>query len=230
MTNPQDDLTRLRAAARALVDALLADRPKPIAAPLRDLLALLGESAPGKREFSVDYRCGVCKLTGLKLWRLPHGANGEALRCASCLAPSKRVGGDGKFEGSDQVEDEAGEAYWLPAVPVKDTFWGYTSVPDADVAWWKRLPTYVAPLPAWDQSDGAPDVELAETDADGCDCGICQEGRPIAEQTMSLCPTCGNKRCPKGSAHWQECSGSNEPGQAGSFYGPEEHWPKRGDE
>jgi hypothetical protein len=36
--------------------------------------------------------------------------------------------------------------------------------------------------------------------------------------TMSLCPVCGNKRCPKASNHEFECTGSNEPGQEGSVY------------
>ena len=36
---------------------------------------------------------------------------------------------------------------------------------------------------------------------------------------MILCPECGNKRCPKASDHRLDCTGSNEPGQAGSVYG-----------
>lgn len=35
---------------------------------------------------------------------------------------------------------------------------------------------------------------------------------------MILCPTCGNKRCPKATDHRLECTGSNEPGQKGSVY------------
>ena len=35
---------------------------------------------------------------------------------------------------------------------------------------------------------------------------------------MIVCPTCGNKRCPKASWHKNQCSGSNEPGQEGSIY------------
>lgn len=37
---------------------------------------------------------------------------------------------------------------------------------------------------------------------------------------MLLCPTCGNKRCPRASCHEFECTNSNEPGQFGSVYGP----------
>ena len=35
---------------------------------------------------------------------------------------------------------------------------------------------------------------------------------------MALCPTCGNKRCPKANDHRNECTRSNEPGQPGSAY------------
>jgi Zn finger protein HypA/HybF involved in hydrogenase expression len=35
---------------------------------------------------------------------------------------------------------------------------------------------------------------------------------------MTLCPNCGNKRCPKATDHRLECTGSNEPGQKGSVY------------
>ncbi len=36
---------------------------------------------------------------------------------------------------------------------------------------------------------------------------------------MYVCPTCGNKRCPKATDHRLGCTASNEPGQAGSRYG-----------
>jgi len=35
---------------------------------------------------------------------------------------------------------------------------------------------------------------------------------------MIVCPTCGNKRCPKASNHDLICTNSNEPGQPGSVY------------
>jgi len=35
---------------------------------------------------------------------------------------------------------------------------------------------------------------------------------------MRLCPTCGNKRCPKATDHKLECTNSNEPNQEGSIY------------
>lgn len=33
-----------------------------------------------------------------------------------------------------------------------------------------------------------------------------------------VCETCGNKRCPHATDRALECTGSNDPGQAGSFY------------
>lgn len=66
----------------------------------------------------------------------------------------------------------------------------------------------------------------------GYDCAVCEaEARALGhiepfERSFIVCQTCGNKRCPTASAHWLACSGSNEPGQAGSFYGPEAAWPK----
>lgn len=61
------------------------------------------------------------------------------------------------------------------------------------------------------------------------DCGKCYrcwdertQDAPIMERAMSrtmfLCPTCGNKRCPKASDHRLACTDSNEPGQKGSIY------------
>ena len=44
------------------------------------------------------------------------------------------------------------------------------------------------------------------------------EGFPVIAMRMILCPTCGNKRCPKASDHTLACTGSNEPGQIGSVY------------
>jgi hypothetical protein len=56
-----------------------------------------------------------------------------------------------------------------------------------------------------------------------CDCWRCERDRQdgmtaFLRIRMILCPTCGNKRCPKANDHRNECSGSNEPGQKGSAY------------
>ena len=45
------------------------------------------------------------------------------------------------------------------------------------------------------------------------------DGWPVTSMRMIVCPTCGNKRCPKATDHVHDCTGSNEPGQPGSIYG-----------
>lgn len=102
---------------------------------------------PPKSPFTIDYHCHKCKAKGVKLWRGVHGcedADGNELLCASCLAPDIKVSDKGKahdesigFE-TDQIRG------WLPAVPVDDTYWGYSSVPSQDVEWWVGLPTYLS--------------------------------------------------------------------------------------
>lgn len=61
----------------------------------------------------------------------------------------------------------------------------------------------------------------------GCGCYRCVaeviSARPFPENLsypFIVCATCGNKRCPRAEFHDNECSGSNEPGQAGSVRYP----------
>jgi hypothetical protein len=49
-----------------------------------------------------------------------------------------------------------------------------------------------------------------------CWCHKCNSGWLVAH--MIVCPTCGNKRCPRASDHELPCTDSNEPGQPGSVY------------
>ena len=51
-----------------------------------------------------------------------------------------------------------------------------------------------------------------------CWCLTCRPMRvdDLESIRMALCPTCGNKRCPKANNHRNQCSNSNEPGQKGS--------------
>jgi len=99
------------------------------------------EFEPPKAEHTIDYRCGKCKKGGLKLWREVH--SGKKLRCAKCLAPRQVVDDEGLVADKDLGGNKHDQVNgWLPACPVGDTFWGYSSVPSADVRWWKGLPTY----------------------------------------------------------------------------------------
>lgn len=60
----------------------------------------------------------------------------------------------------------------------------------------------------------------------GCQCRVCWDARHkdhdrsdyMFFSRMFLCETCGNKRCPHATHHIHACTGSNEPGQAGSDY------------
>jgi hypothetical protein len=55
--------------------------------------------------------------------------------------------------------------------------------------------------------------------AEKSDCRRCySEAGGTISVRMFLCPTCGNKRCPKANDHRLNCTGSNEPGQEGSDY------------
>lgn len=83
------------------------------------------------------YVCSTCGATGCRLWRLYQTfLEHQELTCFAC---------------TEKIEPPAGHAYtsdshaigWrVAAVPTEDgeTFWGYTSVPDAGVAWWHALP------------------------------------------------------------------------------------------
>lgn len=48
-----------------------------------------------------------------------------------------------------------------------------------------------------------------------CLSGVRLHGWLLRGMVMILCPTCGNKRCPKAEDHRYKCTGSNEPGQVG---------------
>ena len=74
------------------------------------------------------------------------------------------------------------------------------------------------------------DAQVIKKNADGgkVDCMNCYEclkdkkdertGLSIAFSRMILCPTCGNKRCPKATDHNLDCTHSNESGQPRSRY------------
>jgi hypothetical protein len=103
-----------------------------------------------------DYRCTSCGAHGCKLWRDSHMfADHVRMLCCDCAGKDEecdvtsidadgRLRLDPKIYGKDRRCDQIGSR--LPAVPTEDgeTFWGYTSVPDAGVRWWRALPTRVA--------------------------------------------------------------------------------------
>lgn len=100
-----------------------------------------------KRETPPDYKCDKCGATGCKLWReYQTFADSTLLLCCDCAAKDQgkdisdideRGKHGSKYGRSDQI------GCYIPAVPTEedDTFWGYTSVPQAGCDWWYGLPT-----------------------------------------------------------------------------------------
>lgn len=94
------------------------------------------------------YVCKTCGASGCKLWRAYQSFHIE-LACARCALAQQKENGPidragvrrGEFSRTDQI------GWMVPAIPVDgepDSYWGYTSVPEAPAAWWEQLPTYSA--------------------------------------------------------------------------------------
>lgn len=122
---------------------------------MKDVDCAIGAVPPG-------YHCASCGAHVVKLWRPYHGVG--PLRCVACAEQheGKRLAAGGR-EPSDQI------GWYIPAVPLEDglSFYGYTSVPDAGVAWWKALPMAL-PTPRWKFGPVHGPVEVVDpaTDAD----------------------------------------------------------------
>lgn len=94
------------------------------------------------------YACGVCGANGVKLWRQYQWfADSIRLLCAPCALVDQKAQGpvdDGGWLHDASIEqrtDQIGSL--IPAVPAPSrTYWGYTSVPQERVEWWRALPTY----------------------------------------------------------------------------------------
>jgi hypothetical protein len=95
----------------------------------------------------IDYKCSKCGAGNCKLWR-QYNTFLEHIRllCAKCVSEA---------HGKDYVIDSDGYVFdedihqrtrvlgsLVPAIPTveNDTFWGYTSVPEERIRWWKELP------------------------------------------------------------------------------------------
>lgn len=104
-----------------------------------------------------DYKCANCKATNCKLWR-EYQTFCPQLLCAKCAIDDQKDGASttitrlaklGPVVADEQgmITDEHGFkcdqiGWYVPAVPTEDlmAYWGYTSVPQDGVDWWKRLP------------------------------------------------------------------------------------------
>lgn len=96
-----------------------------------------------------NYKCGKCGASGVKLWR-PYSSSHVELLCASCAATDQHIDiSQMKWDGTHYAPrwgnrtDQLG--WYVPAVPDEEgvSYWGYTSVPDAGVKWWRQLPNRV---------------------------------------------------------------------------------------
>lgn len=99
------------------------------------------------KDAPLDYKCDKCGAIGVKLWReYETPADVTSLYCARCAGKDQErdvssISPEGMINTSyGSSTDQIG---WLiPAIPVegRDTYWGYTSVPDEGVSWWRSLP------------------------------------------------------------------------------------------
>jgi hypothetical protein len=104
-----------------------------------------------KIEAPPKYVCTVCGAKNVKLWReYMTCAEYVKLHCARCAAlvgneDISNINNTGMRTGKYSQTDQIGN--YIPAVPTEteNSFWGYTSVPDAGVLWWRNLPTLSIP-------------------------------------------------------------------------------------
>lgn len=94
----------------------------------------------------MDYKCSQCGAEGVKLWRQYNTfVEYIKLMCADCAAKDQKedistMTPDGRYTNKSGIKSDQ-IRYLVPAVPSDDgSFWGYTSVPQKDVNWWRNLP------------------------------------------------------------------------------------------
>lgn len=95
------------------------------------------KSVPG------DYKCDDCSVFGVRLWREYQTiASQTKLLCAHCAEKDQQNNHDPGWKSSFSSGNGDQIGWLIPAVPTEgsDTYWGYTSVPDDGVEWWKNLP------------------------------------------------------------------------------------------
>jgi hypothetical protein len=94
-----------------------------------------------------EYVCGNCGASGVKLWR-EYQTVCPPLLCAKCAASEQdrdisTLDGDGCRASDLGRRPRTDQIGWrVPAVPDEEGvgYWGYTSVPEAGVNWWRELP------------------------------------------------------------------------------------------
>jgi DNA-directed RNA polymerase subunit RPC12/RpoP len=92
-----------------------------------------------------DYKCSLCGKHSVKLWREYQTVNPE-LFCANCSAQNQSkdissLDSDGLYITESGVKtDQIG--WCVPAIPDEEGigYWGYSSVPQSGINWWRKLP------------------------------------------------------------------------------------------
>lgn len=107
----------------------------------------------------INYTCQKCGADGVRLWREYQAfADHTELLCAFCAC--EREGKDSENFLADMWHGQGDQIGWMvPAVMTDDreSFWGYTSVPQAAVNAWYRMPLTHSPH----EHDGRHPVEAA---------------------------------------------------------------------
>ena len=88
-----------------------------------------------------NYECHDCGARDVKLWReYQTFLCNQTLRCMECACKDQTTPEKSRifpinWKNGDQI------GWLIPAVPTEegDTYWGYTSVPQDGVDWWKNL-------------------------------------------------------------------------------------------
>ena len=91
------------------------------------------------------YVCKDCGAKGVRLYReYQTFLNHQHLRCRECAAKDQKPELDELVASGlrDLNEREHSIGWLVAAVPTEegDTYWGFTSVPQAGVEWWESLP------------------------------------------------------------------------------------------
>ena len=106
-----------------------------------------------------DYKCAQCQRTHCKLWR-EYQTFSPQLLCVDCAIANQsdpkvsstisRLAAKGPIQINEEGKlyddelkmwcDQIG--WYVPAIPDEEGlgYWGYSSVPNAGVRWWKNLP------------------------------------------------------------------------------------------
>ena len=89
------------------------------------------------------YVCHDCQAKGVALFREYNTfADYLTLRCTACATKNQQKNIEALGRWADFCKSPHQIGHLVAAVPTEegDTYWGYTSVPQAGVDWWNNLP------------------------------------------------------------------------------------------